>query len=274
MLDQQGLWRRAERAAAGRAARRAGRSTPPPLRRARHRREHVASTSRMHSLFGASKVAADVLAQEYGRYFGMRTGVFRGGCLTGPGPLRRRAARLPRLPRALRRDRHALHGLRLQGQAGARQHPLARPGARASWCFFAAPARGRRLQHRRRSRHSNCSVLEAIAPDRASSPGARSSIALGRGARRRPHLVDQRRPALPARLPGMGLPLRPASRSSRRSSRRPSSGSGRPAERGPPGTGRRRAAAADRPALGRHPGPRRGRQHRRHGAAGARGAGP
>lgn len=37
-----------------------------------------------HSLFGASKVAADVLAQEYGRYFGMNVGVFRGGCLTGP----------------------------------------------------------------------------------------------------------------------------------------------------------------------------------------------
>ncbi len=38
----------------------------------------------LHSLFGASKVAGDVLAQEYGRYFGLRTGVFRGGCLTGP----------------------------------------------------------------------------------------------------------------------------------------------------------------------------------------------
>ncbi|MDP5120487.1 MAG: NAD-dependent epimerase/dehydratase family protein [Spirosomaceae bacterium] len=37
-----------------------------------------------HSLFGASKVAADVLVQEYGRYFGMKTGTFRGGCLTGP----------------------------------------------------------------------------------------------------------------------------------------------------------------------------------------------
>jgi CDP-paratose 2-epimerase len=36
-----------------------------------------------HSLFGASKVAADVLAQEYGRYFGMPIGIFRGGCLTG-----------------------------------------------------------------------------------------------------------------------------------------------------------------------------------------------
>ncbi len=39
----------------------------------------------MHSLFGASKVAADVLVQEYGRYFDMRTACFRGGCLTGPG---------------------------------------------------------------------------------------------------------------------------------------------------------------------------------------------
>lgn len=38
----------------------------------------------LHSLFGVSKLAADVLCQEYGRYFGMKTGVFRGGCLTGP----------------------------------------------------------------------------------------------------------------------------------------------------------------------------------------------
>ena len=37
-----------------------------------------------HSLFGASKVAGDILVQEYGKYFGLKTGVFRGGCLTGP----------------------------------------------------------------------------------------------------------------------------------------------------------------------------------------------
>ncbi len=37
-----------------------------------------------HSLFGASKVAGDVMAQEYGKYFDMNVGVFRGGCLTGP----------------------------------------------------------------------------------------------------------------------------------------------------------------------------------------------
>jgi CDP-paratose 2-epimerase len=38
----------------------------------------------LHSLFGASKVAADVLCQEFGRYFQMPIGIFRGGCLTGP----------------------------------------------------------------------------------------------------------------------------------------------------------------------------------------------
>ncbi len=37
-----------------------------------------------HSLFGASKVAADIMVQEYGRYFGMPTCCLRGGCLTGP----------------------------------------------------------------------------------------------------------------------------------------------------------------------------------------------
>jgi CDP-paratose 2-epimerase len=37
-----------------------------------------------HSIFGASKVAADVLCQEYGKYFNLNVGIFRGGCLTGP----------------------------------------------------------------------------------------------------------------------------------------------------------------------------------------------
>ncbi len=37
-----------------------------------------------HSVFGASKVSADVMCQEYGKYFGMNVGIFRGGCLTGP----------------------------------------------------------------------------------------------------------------------------------------------------------------------------------------------
>lgn len=37
-----------------------------------------------HSVFGASKVAADIMCQEYGKYFNLKTGIFRGGCLTGP----------------------------------------------------------------------------------------------------------------------------------------------------------------------------------------------
>ena len=46
--------------------------------------ESMSIDSCMHSLFGASKVAADILVQEYGKYFGMKTAAFRGGCLTGP----------------------------------------------------------------------------------------------------------------------------------------------------------------------------------------------
>lgn len=46
--------------------------------------EHCRVDQSKHSLFGASKLAADVMVQEYGRYFGMRTCCLRGGCLTGP----------------------------------------------------------------------------------------------------------------------------------------------------------------------------------------------
>jgi CDP-paratose 2-epimerase len=46
--------------------------------------ESMSIDQTLHSLFGASKVAADVLVQEYGRYFGMKTACFRGGCVTGP----------------------------------------------------------------------------------------------------------------------------------------------------------------------------------------------
>jgi CDP-paratose 2-epimerase len=51
-------------------------------------REGIAETCSIdqcqHSIFGASKVAADVMVQEYARAYGLRTGIFRGGCLTGP----------------------------------------------------------------------------------------------------------------------------------------------------------------------------------------------
>jgi len=47
-------------------------------------REDFPVDQSLHSLFGASKLAADIMTQEYGRNFGMKTGIFRGGCLTGP----------------------------------------------------------------------------------------------------------------------------------------------------------------------------------------------
>ena len=51
-----------------------------------------------HSLFGASKLAADILVQEYGRYFGLKTACFRGGCLTGPAHSPATAPRIPCVP--------------------------------------------------------------------------------------------------------------------------------------------------------------------------------
>jgi CDP-paratose 2-epimerase len=47
-------------------------------------REDMSIDHTLHSVFGASKVAADVMVQEYGRYFGLKTACFRGGTLTGP----------------------------------------------------------------------------------------------------------------------------------------------------------------------------------------------
>lgn len=46
--------------------------------------ERMSIDNTKHSVFGASKVAADVMCQEYGKYFDMNIGIFRGGCLTGP----------------------------------------------------------------------------------------------------------------------------------------------------------------------------------------------
>lgn len=46
--------------------------------------ESMSIDNSKHSLFGASKIAGDILVQEYGKYFDLNTGIFRGGCLTGP----------------------------------------------------------------------------------------------------------------------------------------------------------------------------------------------
>lgn len=47
--------------------------------------ESMSVDASTHSLFGVSKASVDLMVQEFGRYFGMRTACFRGGCLTGPG---------------------------------------------------------------------------------------------------------------------------------------------------------------------------------------------
>jgi len=46
--------------------------------------ENMSIDNSTHSLFGVSKTSADLLCQEYGKYYGMKVGIFRGGCLTGP----------------------------------------------------------------------------------------------------------------------------------------------------------------------------------------------
>ena len=116
----------------------------------------------MHSLFGVSKAAADLLVQEYGRYFDMPTVCFRGGCLTGP---QHAGAQLHGFLAYLMRctvTGDAVHRLRLRRQAGARQHPLRRRRARVRTPSTRTPRAGA-VYNLGGGRASNCSMLEAIA---------------------------------------------------------------------------------------------------------------
>jgi len=114
----------------------------------------------LHSLFGASKVAADVLAQEYGRYFGLKTGIFRGGCLTGPAhsgaELHGFLAYLVRC--AVTGKPYTVYGYKgKQVRDNIHSYDL----VSAFWHFFRAPRSGA-VYNIGGSRHSNCSMLEAI----------------------------------------------------------------------------------------------------------------
>ncbi len=115
----------------------------------------------MHSLFGASKVAADVLVQEYGRYFGMRTACFRGGCLTGPGhsgaQLHGFLAYLMKC--AITGQPYTVFGY--QGKQ-VRDNIHSYDLVQAFWQFFRKPRSGA-VYNIGGSRFSNCSMLEAIA---------------------------------------------------------------------------------------------------------------
>ena len=114
-----------------------------------------------HSLFGASKVAADMLVQEYGRYFGMSTGVFRGGCLTGPShsgaQLHGFLAYLVKC--AVNDTPYQVFGY---GGKQVRDNIHSQDLVRAFHYFYQNPRPGE-VYNIGGSRHSNCSVLEAIA---------------------------------------------------------------------------------------------------------------
>ncbi len=113
-----------------------------------------------HSIFGASKVAADVMVQEYGRYFGMKTGIFRGGCLTGPAhsgaELHGFLAYLVKC--AVTGRTYVIYGYK--GKQ-VRDNIHSRDLVNAFWHFFQQPRPGE-TYNMGGSRHSNCSILEAM----------------------------------------------------------------------------------------------------------------
>ncbi|MFA7230189.1 MAG: NAD-dependent epimerase/dehydratase family protein [Victivallaceae bacterium] len=113
-----------------------------------------------HSLFGASKVAADVLVQEYGKYFGMKTGVFRGGCLTGPNhsgtQLHGFLSYLMKC--AITGDHYTVFGYKgKQVRDNIHAYDLVNMFDH----FYNAPRPGE-VYNAGGSRYSNCSMLEAI----------------------------------------------------------------------------------------------------------------
>ncbi len=115
----------------------------------------------LHSLFGASKVAADVLVQEYGRYFGMKTACFRGGCLTGSG---HSATQLHGFLAYLVKCAVTGTPYTVFGYKGkqVRDNIHSRDLVEAFWSFFQSPAVGE-VFNIGGGRHANCSMLEAIA---------------------------------------------------------------------------------------------------------------
>jgi CDP-paratose 2-epimerase len=114
----------------------------------------------LHSLFGASKAAADLLVQEYGRYFGMPTVCFRGGCLTGP---RHAGARLHGFLSYLMRCTVTGEPYTVFGYGGkqVRDNLHSADLVRAFLAFHAAP-RAAAVYNIGGGRPSNCSMLEAI----------------------------------------------------------------------------------------------------------------
>jgi len=115
----------------------------------------------LHSLFGASKVAADVLVQEYGRYFGLRTVCFRGGCLTGPN---HSGTQLHGFLSYLMQCAATGASYKVFGYGGkqVRDNIHSADLIGAFDCFLRSPRCGE-VYNMGGSRYSNCSMLEAIA---------------------------------------------------------------------------------------------------------------
>ena len=115
----------------------------------------------LHSLFGVSKAAADLLVQEYGRYFGMPTVCFRGGCLTGP---HHAGAQLHGFLSYLMKCAATDVPYTVFGYAGkqVRDNIHSADFVQAIAAFHDRP-RVAAIYNMGGGRHSNCSVLEAIA---------------------------------------------------------------------------------------------------------------
>lgn len=114
----------------------------------------------LHSLFGASKVAADILVQEYGRYFQIHTGVFRGGCLTGPS---HSGTQLHGFLSYLMKCTVAGQKYRVYGYRGkqVRDNIHSFDLVNAFYHFYREPGVGE-VYNIGGGRSSNCSMLEAI----------------------------------------------------------------------------------------------------------------
>ena len=113
-----------------------------------------------HSVFGASKVASDIMVQEYGKYFGIKTGVFRGGCLTGPNhsgaQLHGFLAYLMKC--AITKDHYTIFGYKgKQVRDNIHSYDL----VNMFWHFYQNPRAGE-VYNAGGGRHANCSMLEAI----------------------------------------------------------------------------------------------------------------
>jgi CDP-paratose 2-epimerase len=113
-----------------------------------------------HSVFGASKVAADIMVQEYGRYFGLNTGIFRCGCLSGPNHSGVQLhGFLSYLVKCLITDTtYVIYGHKgKQVRDNIHSHDL----IQMFWQFYLNPRPGE-VYNAGGGRFSNCSILEAI----------------------------------------------------------------------------------------------------------------